>query len=105
MFLKEIYSSIMRNNIMQVLLTSLKAMCKKEKEILYILIKQKIAQQFVKVFLVYYFLRKKAPISRRFLNSVINVVQFKNCLMGTVFDEYSFKVYGYFPRPFRDSSC
>lgn len=45
---------------MQVLLTSLKAMCKKEKKILYILIKQKIAQHFVEVFSCLLFSKEKS---------------------------------------------
>lgn len=49
---------------------------------------------------MYSFSRKKVCISRWLLSSVTNLVEFTNCLMSTVFNEYSLKLYGYFLHPF-----
>lgn len=101
MFLKKIYSFIMRNIIVQVLLTSLKAMHKKGKaNPVHLPLNRKYKNILLKVFLVYCFLRKKVCILRWLLSSVMNLVEFTNCLMSTVFNEHSLKVYSYFLHPF-----
>lgn len=101
MFLKEIYRFTMRNIIVQVLLTSLKAMRKKGKaNPVHLPLNRKYKSILLKFLLVYSFLRKKVCISRWLLSIAINLVEFTNCLMSTMFNEYSLKRYGYFLHPF-----